>query len=313
MVRKLLQNKIAESKLSLPVMVLYAVAVWLLAGLIDSQWWLQFGCFILATYLMAELNNINALIRVYSRMVSCVFILLSCAACFLFPNLRGAVLEVCFIATQILLFMTYQNKESMGLSYYAYVLFGIATMTNVHLFYYLPLLWLLTATQLQSLSWRTWGASLLGIITPYWIGACWLVWQEDFTPLIEHFTQLADISTRMGLDGLTIGQTAVVCLTLLFALTGMIHYIRKSHDDKIRIRLIYAFFAWIDLATALFLVLQPQHYDMLMRILIVNTAPLAAHFVALTSTRLTNIYFCLLLAAALAVTGYNLWTASFLF
>ena len=38
---KLLQNKVAESKLALPVTALYATIVWLLGGLVMQQWWLQ--------------------------------------------------------------------------------------------------------------------------------------------------------------------------------------------------------------------------------------------------------------------------------
>jgi len=310
---KFLQNKIAESKLLLPATTLYGAVVWLLGGLATNLWWLQFICFLLAVFLMAEMNNINALIRIYSRTVSSTFILLSCTACFLFPSLRGTAMEVCYIGALIPLFMTYQDKESTGLTYYAYLLFGIGTLAHVHLVFFLPLLWLLTAVLLQSLSWRTWGASLLGLITPYWVGSCWLVWQQDFTPLVTHFTRLAEFSSQIGTGSLTTGQTAVYALTLLFAVTGVIHLLRNHRNDKIRIRLIYVFFAWTDCFAAIFLLLQPQHYDMLMPLLFINTAPLTAHFATFTATRWTNAWFIAMVTAAFFLTVYNLWTTSSLF
>jgi hypothetical protein len=62
-----------------------------------------------------------------------------------------------------------------------------------------------------------------------------------------------------------------------------------------------------------FIVLQPQHYDCVLHIMIVNTAPLIGHFIALTRTRLTNIFFITLMIVALLITAYNLWISSLIF
>lgn len=311
--KKLLQNKIAESKLSLPVMVIYAVGIWLMCGLINREWWVQFALFAISVYLMVELNNISALIRIYSRMVSCSFIILICSACFLFPLTQGAIVQTMVIGALILLFMTYQDQQSPGLTYYAFILWSIATGASVHMLFYLPLLWLLMGTQLQSLSWRTLSASVLGILTPYWIYACWLVWQGDFTPLIAHFKQLDNLQVPLQFTTLDTGRIAVFVLLAVVSVIGTIHFIRQHHFDKIRIRQLYGFFIWMDLATALFVVLQPQFYDVLIRIMFICTAPLIGHFLALTHTKITNIAFCILVVITLAVTGLNLWMSSFLF
>ena len=69
----------------------------------------------------------------------------------------------------------------------------------------------------------------------------------------------------------------------------------------------------MNLATALFIALQPQHYDVLIRIMFVCTAPLIGHFLALTHTKVTNIAFFLIVIVTLVVTGYNLWMSSSLF
>lgn len=109
---KRLQNKVSDSKLSLPITSVYAIGVWVLAGLIQEAWWIQFGCFTLSVYLMAVLNNSNALIRIHSRMVSCSFIMLTCTACFLFASLHEAVCTMLMAATYVVLFQTYQDKEA---------------------------------------------------------------------------------------------------------------------------------------------------------------------------------------------------------
>jgi hypothetical protein len=109
-VRKFTQNKVAGSRLALPTTIVYAVVVWLLAGLVQGGWWLQFGCFALAVFLMVELNNINALIRIYSRMVSCSFLVLSSMLCFLFPSTPGAITSPLVIGSMVSLFAGYQDK-----------------------------------------------------------------------------------------------------------------------------------------------------------------------------------------------------------
>lgn len=311
--KKYLQNRVAGSRLTLPVTVVIAVVVWLLAGLATSNWWIQFFCFGLSAYLMVELNNIHALIRIYSRMVSCMFLLLGCCACFMFPSIRGAVLQLCLIGALTILFTTYQDKQAPGKTYYAFVLMGLASMAHIQMVWYMPLLWLLMTIYLQSLSWRTWGASLLGLLTPYWFSTLWIAWKEDYTPMVDHLAQLGDLSSTVGFSALTMNQIAVFAFVMLLTITGTVHHFHKRHEDKMRIRMIYGFFIWLDLVTAVFIVLQPQHYDWLMRIMMVTTAPLIAHYISLTGTRFTNIYSCVLAAITLLLTVYNLWTSSFLF
>lgn len=307
---KLLQNRVAESRLALPAMLAFAVAVWLLSGLPTKGWWPQMGCFMVTTYLMVELNNVHALIRIYSRMVSCTFIALSCCACMLFPSLREALMQLFITAATLILFTTYQDKASPGKTYYAFVCFGLASIAYVHVVFLLPVVWLLTAVYLMSLSWRTLAASLLGLLTPYWFGGCWLLFKQDFSPLTAHFAALADFSQPFDFQLLSAGQIALYVFVGLLAVISTIHFIRKSYNDKIRTRMFYAFFIWTDLLAMVLLAVQPQHYDALMRLMILSTAPLAGHFIALTSTKLTNAVFILLTGCSLLLTLYNLWSMS---
>ena len=308
MVKKRLQNRIAGSRLALPAALAYAIVVWLLGGLIQENRWVQFGLFVLAIYVMAQMNNVNALIRIYSRMVSCSFIAMSCAACFLFPSLRDGFIQLCYAGTITLLFMTYQDKQGSGLTFYAYTLLGMAAIADIRILYFVPVMWLLTATQLQSLSGRTLSASILGILMPFWVMSCWMVWNNGLSSLPSLVAQWDDFGPLLDFTVLSTSQVATWGLVAIAAITGTIHYIRKHRDDRIRTRLLFGFLIWMDLVTVLFLMLQPQLSDMLTGLAIINTAPLIGHFIALTSTRYTNIYCGILLAATLLLTIYNLWT-----
>jgi len=306
--KRRIQNKIAESKLTLPAMLIYAAGIWLTCGLVQHQWWLQLVCFGLSVFFMILLNNICALIRIYSRMVSCSFIALTCCACFLFSSVPHAIVQICFLGYLLFIFLTYQDKQAAGLTYYAYLSIGFASIFFVKILWFVPLLWLLMATELQSLSWRTWTASLFGLLTPYWFGACLMVWTNSYPLFVRHVTSLIDFHIPSQTNALNTSQIAVLILIAFVAIIGFVHFFRKQYQEKIRIRLLYGFLFWMDLATALFLFIQPQHYDPLIRIMIILTAPPIAHFLTLTSTKITNIMFFVIVSFTLIITSYNLWT-----
>lgn len=311
--RKLVQNIVAGSRLTLPCTIVYTIAIWLLCGLFTQDIWVQFACFGLTSYLMMLLNNQNALIRIFSRMVSCAFLALSCAASFLFTDIRGGLMEMFVVAAYLILFQSYQNRETVGIAYYGFLMLGLASLACPHIIFFLPIIWLLMATNLLSLSWRTWLASLLGLLTPYWFICAWLVWQADFTPLIDHLSPLADFQFPIRHASLDTSVLLTCALMAVCMLTGIIHFVRKSSADSIRIRLLYGFFIWMDLYAFALLAFQPQHYDMLLRIIIINTAPLIAHFLTLTSTKITNVAFFVLTGIVLFVTAYNIWNTSYPF
>ena len=306
MVSKRLQNRVAESRMALPFVAVFAGLVWIAEGLVSGQQWIQFACFSATVYLMVELNNGNALIRIYSRMVSCTFLLLSSVTCFLYPSVSGAIAMLCIAAAYTALFHTYQTK-SPGWAFYTFLAIGAGSMAKVHLLFFVPVIWLLMATCLRSLGWRSFFASLLGLLTPYWFYTAWLIYKNDYTPLFSHFEQLTVfVSPHISYSASLIPVFSYLFIFLLAA-TGTIHFLRTSYKDKIRTRMLYHCFVTLNLFAILFLLLQPQHDDLLMRIIIINTSALTGHFVALTHTRITNIVFIGSAATALLLIALSLW------
>lgn len=305
---KRIQNKVAESRRALPVAILYSVAVWLLAGLVQEQWWIQFFCFALASFLMVELNRVNVLIRIYSRMVSVAFIVLSSAAVFLFPSIVGAVVQLFFIASLAALYNCYQDKDSPGWTFYAFLCIGIASLADIHVLFFVPIFWLMMVTIVYSLSWRTFIASLLGVLTPYWFWMAWTLWHDNGNPtfILQHLSDLVSFQVPYDQE-LTTAQLLLFALVTVLGLTGSIHFLRTSYLDKIRTRQLYYSFFIIGISAMIFLILQPQHYDMLIRIMIIAASPLIAHFLALTRTRVTNIAFIVITGAIFIFTAVNLW------
>ena len=294
-------------------MVVYACICWLLCGLIQKGMWPQFGCFALSTYAMLMLNSTNALIRIYSRMVSSTFLALSCMACFLFPSVAGAISQLFFTATYLILFFTYQDKEAPGFTFYAFLCFGLSTLASVHFLFLLPLMWLLMLTNLQSLSLRNFFASLFGVAAPYWIAACWGFFQKDLSFFSDHFMPLNDFSTPFDLSILDSSQKITFAFIVGMAIISTLHFWHNSSFDKYRTRQLYSLFIRVDLVVFFLIFLQPQHYDHLIRLAIINTAPLIAHFFALSNSKWTNITFIVVTLFILSFTAYNVWMSSSLF
>ena len=296
--------------MALPITACYALVVWLVSGVAAHDWWLQLACFVVSSFLMVELNNVNALIRIYSRMVSCSFLVLYCCANMLFPSLREALMTTCMAAAYLVLFQSYQNKQAVGITFYTFLLISAASIAFVQVRFFLPLIWLLMSTNLLSLSWRTWSASLLGLAVPYWFWACWQLWTDDLALLVDHFTVLGNLQFPANYDAQNLNQWLTFVFVSVLAIIGTIHYIRKSYLDKIRIRMFFGIFIWMDLLSAIFLVAQPQYYDAMLSMMLINTAPLAGHFLALPSTRITNAASIAIVAAALLLTAFNIWSTS---
>jgi hypothetical protein len=304
---KRIQNKIAENGLSLPVVAVYSFVVWLLAGLLKHLWWPQLACFVLSVYLIIEMSNVNALLRIRSRMVSVSFMVLMGMLSFLFGSLTGGLTLLFTIAATLVLLSTYQNPEAQGRVFYAFLFLGLASMAFVQILFLVPLLWLLMATQLQSLGWRSLIASVIGLLTPYWFAGIWFIYQYDFTPLTEHFAQLADFRFPADYTAMGIEHWLAYGVTVALVLIGIVSFWHNSYEDKIRIRLLYGFFSWMTTVCLAMVVLQPQHFDPLMRLAVMFASPLLAHFIALTNTRLSNILFIASAVILLLVTAFNLY------
>lgn len=278
-----------------------------MSGLFSHNLWGQFACFVVSTYLMVELNNSNALIRIYSRMMSCSYILLVCMSPFLFHSTSTMLLSICTIATFIALFITYQDKQSMGWTFYGFTSLGIASVIDVRMLYFAPVLWVAMVFYLRSMTLRTFLTSIFGLLCPYWFLSLYLIYTDDFTPAIEHFSQLARFGRVADITGLPLNMLLSTGLTFILGVTGIVHYVRNRINDKTRTRMLFNTFILVDIASMVFIILQPQLYMPLLTMMIITTSPLIAHFIALTDTRITNWSFMAIVLAVLSLTLINIF------
>lgn len=304
---KRLQNRIAQSRWALPITIIYGLVVCLTVELMGYGQWMTFALLLVATLMMAELNNGYSLIRIYSRMVSCSFMVMITMSLTLFESVTVAVVMVAFIAFLLLIFRAYQNPGAVGWVFYAFVALGISSIVFSKSLLFVPFLWVIMAVNVLCFSPRTLIASLLGIITPYWFVAAWLIYQGNISYLGTHFLSALQFGTPFQFSILNIHQLLTFAFVLVLAVIGAVHFFLYSYQDRIRIRLMYETFVVLDACAVIFAILQPQYFDEMLGMSIVTTATLIGHFLALTHSRLSNITMFVLAGLALALTVFNLW------
>lgn len=305
--KKRLQNRVALSRWALPVTIVYGLAICLIVGMMEREQLSTFVLLVVSSLMMAELNNSYSLIRIYSRMVSCSFLVMTSMCLRLFPSTEVVVVQLTFIAFLLLIWRAYQNPGAVGWVFYAFLALGVSGIVFPKALLFVPVLWVLMGTNVLCLSARTLLASILGLLTPYWFFAAWLFYTNDLGMLAGHFASVVSFQPLFQFNGIDIHHLLTFGFILLVAVIGATHFLIYSYQDRIRIRLIYETFIVLDACCVIFALLQPQHFNELLGMAIVNTSPLIGHFLALTHSRLSNITSISIALIAFAITLFNLW------
>jgi len=339
---KRLQNYIAESRRLLPISIAIATLVCLAGGLLWEHWWTSYICLIVTTMIIAQLNTDNALTRIYSRTISVSWLLLTVMAIPLLPSLQGGIVSLCFALFLLFAFRAYQRPDNTPTVFYAYMAWSIATVLRPGLVTFVPLFWILLATHLQAFSGKTFVASILGLLLPWWFVGAWDVVSEyvfneqlpifDFqrwtSELIMSYNHslLFTIIQWVNAGAITFDLQQLSIFNFQFSffyvqyffvfilfITGSIHFFRQRIHDKIQVRKLYHFFFVTGIFVLLLSILFPLELPTLFRLLVVCTSPLIGHFFALTQTRTTNITFIVCLLIMIALTALSLWPNSLIF
>lgn len=288
-----IQNRITGSRYALPFTATVIAALWLI-GFLIRQWDVPTTKFLLiaiSSLCVVVMNNENSLIRIYSRMVSCTFLVFSSLMAFDVMTTRGAACQFLFLLTLLLLFRCYQDRRAVGLTYYAFVCLGLLSLLYIRIILIVPFIWLFMAFLLISMSIRTLVASLLGLITPYWFIAAIALYNRDVSILINFFNDILPSFSNDIFNSLSPKELCFFVILSLLSIFSSIHFLRFNYKDKIRTRLLYYFFIQTQLLLTALFVMCPEDKDVLLPLLVIPASPLIAHAAALSSSRVSNILF----------------------
>ena len=233
------------------------------------------------------------------------------SGCFSFLHESLEALSVIFfvLGCYYFLFRSYQESNSSPNIYHAFVSLGIASLIHPLLLCFIPFVYWSMIAYLRSFSFKTFCASLLGILTPFWFYGAYLIYIQDYTQLINVLQEFTSYSLPAWNEYLSMDITRLSAFLwiLILGMISTIHTLKTSYNDKIRTRMQFYTLILFEAVILIFLLLQPQHFDLFMALLTLTSAPVIAHFFALTSYRITNLLFIFSIFIYLLIAFSSLW------
>lgn len=301
--RTLLQHHITSGRFTLPVCITASALLWWLddgASPLNIAGW---AVCLLTTYVLAETDNVQQLIRVRSRMLCCVWLFVASLVVFLHPLMKVQLPALCLSASYYLLFRCYQRYEPVVDVFHCFLFQSVSSLLfppmlvlSIPMLIYL---WRLMFVR----SWRTFWAFVLGLALPYIVWSSWCVLTGHFEPLIAHFLPLYHVpqfETAIYRNLFSPDLLPFALISMLMLL-GAIHHLTTSFADKIRVRHMLRVFIFQSLLFMALPAVLPESLPTLTSLLLVSSAPLIAHFFSLVENRFTNILFCIVLLAFLVL------------
>lgn len=293
---KRFQNRVAESSLSLPVSIIVCILIWFAAGLVSQKLWVPFLLTGFNTYLIAEMNNRNALLRIRSRMMSCVYITFATLQATLAAGWQLATVQTIIALCVFLLLLCYKDKTTVSNDFAISLLLSAGSILWVEILYFLPIAIILLCVPLYAISLKAVSATIMGLLLPYWSLIPYFVYEGNTLWLQNHFKPLHDGSVLLNYSTTTYGQIAYYSLLVLLFLIGWLHFVRTAYKDKLKTRTLYDVFITLSLIFAAIVPIVPVHADYTLSMLTIAVSPMVAHYFSLTETKLTNIVFIITLA-----------------
>ena len=187
-----IQYNVASSEFTLPLCVILAAAMWWLPQQMFSvRCLLGLILCLLTTFVVMETNAQQHIIRIRTRMMSCVWLVLAASLSFMHPLGEPIVAAAFLCVSYLLLFRSYQRHRPQVIVFHASLLLGRGSfcapiMLAMAIPYFLYL-----AIFLRSLTKRAFWAGILGIIVPYWCYAVWCFVTGNLQSFLDRLTEMA--------------------------------------------------------------------------------------------------------------------------
>lgn len=309
-----LQNKVAGSEFTLPLCVIMAAAMWWLPQQMFSvRHLLGLVLCLLTTYVIMETNAQQHIIRIRTRMMSCVWLVLAASLSFMHP-LGEPIIAAAFLSVSyLLMFRSYQKHRPQKIVFHTFLMLGIGSFCAPVMLPLAILYFLYIAIFLRSLTRKAFWAGILGVVVPYWCYAVWCFVTGNIQGFVAQITDMAhfEMPTVEAITSLPFVWQVSAAVVALLSIVSILHYLNTNYDDKIRVRMILYIYVSQTLLLMAFLVLQPAHYQTTMALLVASASPLIAHYFSLSGSILTTIFFLLSILLTAGMATLNLWLTSF--
>lgn len=307
---KRIQNRIGESRLLLPASLMISCGLWWLPRRPYTHWELgALGACLLTTYFITEMNNRNAIIRVYSRSECSVFLLL--AGCMGILHGWDWQWPAVPALTATLFMLTRMDGVGniVAHTFHIFIVLGVAALfAPAYIWFGLILYWHI-AVSFRKLTIKGFFAGLIGLATPLWTALCVCLLTDRWPMVQTWWNELTDLRPITAEAFRQMDTDVLVCWSLpaLIFVAGSVYYLANSYEDKARTRLLIYMLITQSAFTLALAVLQPHWAQSLLPAMLVSVSPLPAHYLTLQRTWwASNILwlFIICLALVAAYTGF---------
>lgn len=267
-------------------------------------WMIGFGVLSIISMLIQQSQYTLSLIREKSALPFFFFIFFTSCNPYqqgLAPQMIGAG---CFVLSLYQLFCSYHNETDYGKAFNWGFLLAIATFIWAPILWLTPLFWY-GMYHLRSFSGRSFMASLIGLLTPYWLilGVC--VWTQNYVI----FNQIATACLSFDLNGWdgdlygTLSLVAIIILTLIASIHILMNEFRDNERTRQYLSLTFIFAIYTLILSFIF---ETQSNGFIL-ISAVPSSILIAHFFTVNWKRWTRILFILMVVYFLIIFFLRLW------
>jgi len=261
--------------------------------------------FLLSAFVIQRINDIEMIIRERTRLPFMLFILFVSTNAGLLPFKEITFALICIVFVIYELFNSYQLPEAAGKLFNAGVFIGIAGLFVPQVLLFLPLLWI-GMYQFRSLKYKSFMASLIGVLIIYWFVLAWCVWKHDFSMFTSLYSSLASLNVfsisaffRIYLIGF-----AGVLLLLVMA---FFHIKMNAFNNSVRIRQMLSFLLNMSVWSIVMLLLYGNDADSLMAILYIPVSVLIASFLEDVRYRIRLVLYYFVISVLLFSFVIRVW------
>lgn len=304
------QVDIATGRFTLPVVILVCMFFW---GIGISEWsdLATWGIIAFCGYLMIEINTTFTLIRTRTTLPTCIYSYLTTIFFFLHTFEWSNFIPLAFLLSILNLFMGYESTKSPIHVFHSFLFLGLGSLALPQLVYYVPLLIISTIT-FRAMNIKSFFASILGLLTPYWILFGYSFYQNEMPLFINLIKEMFHFYPIIY-SGLPITVIVASLFSTILLIISSIHYFQVSYLDKTRTRIFLSFIAFSGWWTTLLMILQPQHLQTLLPIQLIGSSFLSGHLFTLTRNKFSNYFFIVTFILFIALTIFYLWMRFFSF
>lgn len=290
-------SKLYKNFISSRVVLLIIFLVLIVIRLLDNQggsiiiFWSTAAIQIGIALFLLFLNQSFIMVRQRSLLPAFFYLLFTATNPDLFYNLNASLGALIIAFCFYFLLSSYQNPNSQKAAFNISLLLTLGCFLSFPLIAFLPL-FLYGMYKFRSMNWRTFFASILGILTIILFTFVWAIYKNDLSIFLNIFNSVFNNFLSPELFNLSTKEWIVISLLILLLFVSGINLFMHGISEKIQTIIILSYLYIFSLLTFIPVFLYATyHTHWLSAIIYIPLSIIYTHYFTVTNNKWTNILF----------------------